>query len=226
VGATATHLAGGADARARIGPNAIIRLVEALDSSVGRERSHALFERAGQARHLAQAPADMVEEGDVTSLYTLLPRQFGPRLAAEVSGQAGWLTGDYLLAHRIPRPVQMLLHVLPAALAARVLLAAIARHAWTFVGSGSFSVRPAPRAAPAQTRGDWHTDGLDCRPRLLLRVDHCPICRGSLQPAPGCSYYASTFECLFVALVQRRARVREVECAAQGAPACLFEVSW
>jgi divinyl protochlorophyllide a 8-vinyl-reductase len=55
-----------------------------------------------------------------------LPAQLGPRLAAEVSGHADRLTGDYLLANRIPWPVQALLHLLPAVLAARVLVGAAA----------------------------------------------------------------------------------------------------
>ena len=205
-------------ATARIGPNAIIRLREALVSSVGPERARAIFEQAGQSRHLAQPPEHMVAEADVTRLYTSLPAQLGPRLAAEVSGQAGWLTGDYLLANRIPWPVQALLRLLPAPLAARVLVAAIRQHAWTFVGSGRFDVRPVAKEAGIAQDGR--------RARLSLRVECCPICAGSRQAAPACSYYAASFEALFVALVQRRARVREVTCRALGAAACTFEVSW
>jgi divinyl protochlorophyllide a 8-vinyl-reductase len=207
-------------APARIGPNAIIRLQEALLASVGPERAQCVFEQAGQGRYLAQPPQHMVAEVDVTSLYTSLPAQLGPRLAAEISGHAGWLTGDYLLANRIPAPVQALLHWLPATLAARVLLAAIRRHAWTFVGSGHFDAVAVPAEAPQRAAGDKR------RARLLLRVACCPICAGSLQDTPACTYYAASFESLFVALVHRRARVREITCHALGAAACTFEVSW
>jgi divinyl protochlorophyllide a 8-vinyl-reductase len=227
VGATATDWPA-TDARPRIGPNAIIRLQEALQASVGSARARDLFERAGQGRHLAAPPVHMVDEVDVTALYTLLPLQLGSRLAAEVSGRAGLLTGDYLLAHRIPRPVQRLLHWLPATLAARVLIAAIQRHAWTFVGSGHFEVTKIP-ASTRQARsvgGPHDARGTDRHARLLLRVGHCPICRGSAQSAPGCSYYAATFERIFVALVHPHTRVREEACQAMGASACIFEVSW
>jgi divinyl protochlorophyllide a 8-vinyl-reductase len=205
-------------ATARIGPNAIIRLREALLSSVGPERARTIFEQAGQSRHLTRPPEHMVAEADVTQLYTSLTAQLGPRLAAEVSGHAGWLTGDYLLANRIPWPVQALLHLLPAVLAARVLVGAIRRHAWTFVGSGHFTALPAAKDARVAQDGR--------RMRLLLRVECCPICAGSRQAAPACSYYAASFEALFVALVHRRTRVREVACHALGAAACVFEVSW
>jgi divinyl protochlorophyllide a 8-vinyl-reductase len=207
-------------APARIGPNAIIRLQEALLASVGPERAQSVFEEAGQGRYLAQPPQHMVAEADVTSLYTSLPAQLGPRLAAEVSGRAGWLTGDYLLANRIPAPVQALLHWLPAPLAVRVLLAAIRKHAWTFVGSGHFDTVAVSDGSMQRDRQD------DRRARLLLRVACCPICAGSLQDTPACSYYAASFESLFIALVHRRARVREITCHALGAATCTFEVSW
>jgi divinyl protochlorophyllide a 8-vinyl-reductase len=207
-------------ASARIGPNAIIRLQEALLDSVGPERAQSVFEQAGQGRYLAQPPQHMVAEVDVTSLYTSLPAQLGPRLAAEVSGRAGWLTGDYLLANRIPAAVQALLHWLPAPLAARVLLSAIRRHAWTFVGSGHFDAVTAPDDSSQRSAQQVP------RARLLLRVACCPICAGSLQDRPACTYYAASFESLFVALVHRRARVREIACHALGAAACTFEVSW
>lgn len=208
-------------APARIGPNAIIRLQEALLASVGAERACSVFERAGQGHFLAALPERMVVEASVTSLYTSLPAQLGPRLAAEVSGHAGSLTGDYLLANRIPQPVQALLHVLPAPLAARVLITAIRRNAWTFVGSGRFDVLP---VAPAQKPDNRAPDGR--RTRLNLRVEGCPICAGSQQAAPACTYYAAAFESLFVALVHRHSHVREVACHAMGAAACTFAVSW
>jgi divinyl protochlorophyllide a 8-vinyl-reductase len=207
-------------ASARIGPNAIIRLQQALLERVGRECARQIFEQAGQGRFVTELPERMVVESSVTALYTSLPAQLGPRLAAEVSGHAGWLTGDYLLANRIPQPVQALLHVLPAPLAARVLLTAIRRHAWTFVGSGRFGVSP----VPAGIRDNVARDGR--RPRINLRVEGCPICAGSRQAAPACAYYAAAFESLFVALVHRRTHVREVACHALGAAACTFEVSW
>ncbi|MDH4105312.1 MAG: bacteriochlorophyll 4-vinyl reductase [Gammaproteobacteria bacterium] len=207
-------------AQARIGPNAIIRLQQALLERVGGDCARQIFEQAGQGHFVTELPERMVVETSVTSLYTSLPTQLGPQLAAEVSGHAGWLTGDYLLANRIPQPVQALLHALPAPLAARVLIAAIRRNAWTFVGSGRFGVTPVPNGI----RDNVARDGR--RPRLHLRVEGCPICAGSQQTTPACAYYAAAFESLFVALVHRRTHVREVACHALGASACAFEVSW
>ena len=52
----------------RIGPNAIIRVDEALPAVVGREEALSLFTRAGMADWFRQPPADMVDEQQVARL--------------------------------------------------------------------------------------------------------------------------------------------------------------
>ncbi|MFO1306361.1 MAG: bacteriochlorophyll 4-vinyl reductase [Burkholderiales bacterium] len=197
---------GPAAPRARIGPNAITRVAQALELRHGRETAARVFARAGLAGHLADPPTHMVPEDDVTALAHALRDTLPPDAAVEVAREAGRTTADYLLARRIPRPVQAVLRVLPAALAARVLVGAIARHAWTFAGSGEFAAR-------------WGR-------QLELSVRGNPMCRGLRTDAPACDYYAATFERLFRALVQRDARVAEIECEAAGGTACRFSVRW
>lgn len=200
-------LTAGHEAPARIGPNAIVRVAEALDARIGRDGTRRLFETAALGRYLREPPERMVDEAEVTRLHRVLRGTLGPKVAAGVSFEAGLLTGDYLLANRIPKPVQALLRVLPAPLASRVLLSAIARHSWTFAGSGVFSA--------ARKR-----DG------VRLAIAGCPLCRGAKGDAPACAFYAGTFQRLFDALVRRGACAVEVECEALGAPACVFRVSW
>lgn len=189
-----------------IGPNAIIRVAEALPARVGDALTRELFERAGLLRHLLQPPQDMVPEAEVLALHGVLRRELGWPLAREVSREAGQRTAAYLLAHRIPRPVQRLLKLLPAPLAARVLLKAIARNAWTFVGSGRFSAVP----------------GTPVR----LQIEHNPLCRGVTADAPACDFYAATFEALFRELVHPLSQVEELTCEACGDSACRFEIRW
>ena len=191
---------------ARIGPNAITRIAQALRGDAGEDTVRDLFGEAGLAHHLARPPQAMVPERDVIALHMALRRRLGPRRAAELGALAGRLTGDYLLAHRIPRLLKAVLRVAPAGLGARILLAAIARHAWTFVGSGDFRVVP---GHPAR-----------------IVVSGCPFCRGAATEAPACSYVAATLERLFRALVHPEARVEETACRAQGAPDCTFELRW
>lgn len=201
---------------ARIGPNAILRLIEALDERFGRTKTEAVFRAAGQHENLATLPDAMVDERSITALYTSLPTQLGFADAAEVSAHAGLLTGDYLLAHRIPAAAQRLMKLMPAALAARTLLAAIDMHSWTFAGSGNFERQHVERAGGGgRSRVYWR-----------LSVANCPICRGASFAEPACAYYAATFERIFRHVVAASARVTETECQANGASACVFEVSW
>jgi divinyl protochlorophyllide a 8-vinyl-reductase len=190
----------------RIGPNAIIRVAEVLRERLGGDATARLFGLAGLAAYVDHLPEAMVDETEVTHLHAVLRESLGDATAAQVAREAGTRTGNYLLAHRIPKPVQALLKLLPAPLAARVLLGAITRHAWTFAGSGAFSAVPG-------------------RPvRLTIRDN--PMCRGLRSDVPACDFYAATFERLFRALVHPQARVVETACEACGDDACRFEVRW
>lgn len=190
----------------RIGPNAIIRVAEALQHQLGRSLTTELFAAAGLAAYLDTPPTTMVDEAEARRLHGLLRSELGDRVAAAVSREAGVATANYLLAHRIPKPVQALLKWLPASLACRVLLAAITRHAWTFAGSGRFE---AVAGRPTQ---------------LTIRGN--PLCQGQRSDHPVCDYYAATFERLFRVLVHRNTRVAEISCEARGDDACRFELRW
>jgi divinyl protochlorophyllide a 8-vinyl-reductase len=190
----------------RIGPNAITRMAEALTEALGPEPTTTLFDAAGLAAYRATPPERMVDEVEVIRLHQVVRAALDAGDARRVAIDAGRRTGDYLLGNRIPRPVQLFLRPLPPGLAARVLVAAIGRHAWTFAGSGSFAAHPG-------------------RP-LVLSIAGCALCRGAVAAEPLCDYYAATFERLFRALVSDRSRVRETACQAQGAPACRFEIAW
>jgi divinyl protochlorophyllide a 8-vinyl-reductase len=197
---------GPAGAGGRIGPNAITRVAEVRPAIVGSARTLALFDAAGLAPYLRDPPLQMVDETEVARLHGVLRTALDADTARQGARRAGTRTGDYLLAHRIPRPVQRLLKALPAALAARVLLAAIRRHAWTFCGSGAFS---AVAGMP-----------------VVLSIQRNPLCRGVTAFEPVCDFYTATFERLFQVLVHRDAQVRETACEALGDPQCRFEVAW
>ncbi|MGE5154444.1 MAG: bacteriochlorophyll 4-vinyl reductase [Bdellovibrio bacteriovorus] len=186
----------------RIGPNAILRIIEALDP--GATLTREVLERAGLAGYLDHPPATMVEEREVQALHRALRETLGVPQARSIGREGGLRTGDYLLANRIPPLAQGLLKALPAPLAGRLLLKAIARNAWTFTGSGRFSYQPG-------------------RPHRLS-IAGCAICHGARSERPLCDYYGATFERLFQVLVADRTAVIEVQCQAQGHPACVFEV--
>lgn len=190
----------------RIGPNAITRVEQAAREQLDAATVAELFQSAGLGGHLLTPPGQMVDEEDVVRLHRALRETLGLATARALGRRAGELTGDYLLGHRIPPAAQWVLRRLPASAASRLLLAAIGKHAWTFAGTGEFTVG---RGRPLQ-----------------LRIAGCPLCRGAEGDTALCDYYAATFERLYRVLVSPRTRVTERACQATGAAACVFEVRW
>jgi len=183
--------------RHAVGPNAVTRLAEALEARLGREAAHAVFAAAGSARLLAHPPVAPVEQDIVAALYAALFTAL-PGEAAAVAADAGARTARYLLRHRIPPPARVVLRVLPAPLAAPLLLRAIERNAWTFAGCAPCRVQP----------GRPHVVAIEGNPLAM----------------PGCPWHLAVFEGLFRALISARATLRHVACCAAGAAACRFEI--
>jgi divinyl protochlorophyllide a 8-vinyl-reductase len=185
-----------------IGPNALTQLLPVLERAGGAELRERLLARAG----VVDLPdmTGLIDEAPVARLHQAMRAEV-PELAPSLGWEAGVRTADYILAHRIPGPVQAVLKRLPAWAAGPVLSRAIAKNAWTFAGSGRFEVAR-----------DW--------PALFLIHDN-PVVRGEQADAPLCHWHAGAFERLYRVLVSDRARVREVACCACGAPACRFEVA-
>lgn len=145
----------------------------------------------------------MLPEADCAAVHQAL-RRLAPG-AEGLLEEAGLATGEYILAHRIPKLAQAVLRVLPEVLAARVLTKAIARHSWTFAGTGAFrveSVRP-----------------------LVVSVARNPLVAGWQGETPQCIWHVAVFRRLYGRLVWPGAQVREVACCACGDAACRFEIS-
>lgn len=186
----------------RIGPNAILQTIAILDHCEGRPARDLVMETA----RVAVPPADsgMLPEGDCAAVHRAV-RLCLPDRADGLLRLAGLATGDYILRNRIPAPARAVIRALPGFLGARLLVAAISRHAWTFAGTGSFRVT------------GW-------RP-LTFEIVNNPLIRGEYAAAPMCHWHAAVFERLFSRLLWRSAVVAEVSCAATGAAACRFTVT-
>lgn len=191
----------------RVGPNAVTRVDQALVALFDAATRDRVFAEAGLLHHVRRPPEAMVDEDDVARLTRAVRVTLGPRDADRIGREAGRTTADYLLARRIPTAARLLLRALPAPLAARLFARAIARHAWTFAGSGRFGHR-------------WRDGGLD------LRIDDSPVCRLVDDGHRACSYSAATFAGLFGAVLGRPVRVEETACRAAGDPSCRFRVTW
>jgi divinyl protochlorophyllide a 8-vinyl-reductase len=186
---------------ALIGPNAVLQLLPEIERIGGEARVAQMLAEAG----IFDVPdgTQMIPEGDAARLHQVLRRD-EPDMAPQLASHAGRSTADYILAHRIPEVAQLILKLLPAPLAARALSRAIAKHAWTFAGSGAFRV-----VSP------W-----------CFEIGHNPIVRGEHSDTPLCHWHAAVFERLYQVLVHRRCICREVLCCAVApGDVCRFEIT-
>lgn len=180
-----------------IGPNAILQLLPVLEQAGGvRFRDQvmaaaAVFETPSDAGLMPEAPAARMHQA---------LRAIEPELAPSLAWEAGVRTARYIMVHRIPLPAQRVLKTLPPVLAAPLLSRAIAKHSWTFAGSGRFT-----------------REG-----RLAFAIADNPIVRGEQSAAPLCHWHRAVFETLFRSLVDDRLRCVETTCCAMGHDACRF----
>lgn len=122
-------------AQAMIGPNAVLKAVEVMEERMGHAETAAILADAQIAR--LPSGAHMIPEVEALRLHRWLALH-DPMGAVVIAEEAGARTADYIIAHRIPRAAGWLLRHLPARLAAPLLMAAIRKHAWTFIGAGAF----------------------------------------------------------------------------------------
>lgn len=184
---------------ALIGPNALLQLTAPMAAHLGASAVAEVFAAAGTS--VPPPDSGMIAQARVTAVFTTLahrhPADAGPILQA-----AGAATADYILANRIPVVAASLIRALPGALGARLLAAAIGRHAWTFAGSGQFR----------------HRLGVP----LILEIAQNPLALPSLG---RCDWHAAVFQRLFASLAWPDAQVHEGTCCGRGDPACRFVIA-
>lgn len=209
-GAYSRQVAGRAEssraARAVIGPNAAIQLAAALARAQLPDVARDVFSAAGVSDWLTDSPTHMIAQAKAARLHQGVRDRLRVEVADAVLTDAGRLTADYIIEHRIPFVFRRLLQLLPRGWSQRLLLEAIRKHAWTFVGTGRFAVRP---GSPT-----------------ILEIQANPLCARERRPAPVCQWHAAVFERLFRRLVNGRARIDEIACSAAGDTCCQFALSW
>lgn len=164
---------------ALIGPNAVLQMAWAMEASIGAAAAREVLEVAGiDALPSGEA---MISEVEALRLHQALV-MLHPAAAEDIAAAAAVGTADYIIAHRIPRFAALALRWLPAPIAARLLMRAIERHAWTFVGAGAFTVT-----------GPWH-----------FTIDRSQAGDRTAPPDTLFHWYAAVFARLYTRLVRAR----------------------
>lgn len=185
---------------ARIGPNAVLQTLRALEEMEGAALSRAV---ATDAELPLDWPEGLIPEDWFLRVIASVRGRLPARRAEAVLARSGELTAAYVTAHRIPAPFRKLLAVLPARVAIPLLLRAFGRHAWTFAGSGQFSFE-----------GPY--------PGTIVLTDG-PTCRVPTPAPRGGRYYEAAFQNLLT-LASPDVAVFETACRASGDLACRFEI--
>jgi divinyl protochlorophyllide a 8-vinyl-reductase len=120
---------------ALIGPNAILQAVTVMEELLGRAETRSILLDA--QIHALPSGDGMIPEVQALRLHRWLSLH-EPLGCMVIAEQAGARTADYIIANRIPAAAAWLLRRLPAILAAPLLMTAIRKHAWTFIGAGVF----------------------------------------------------------------------------------------
>lgn len=186
---------------ASIGPNTLVRTLEALADARGAELAGQLQAAAGLPDRVSLD--GLVPEAGFVRLVEVLHQALGPGPALDVLGSAGDATGAYVLAHRIPGVARRVLPLVPAFLSVPVLLNACRAHAWTFAGAGQM--------AWGRLRGGrgW-----------AVHLRDVPTCRDRSSLSPCGSFYRDAFRHLVDRLVRGSLEVEEDRCQALGDPHC------
>jgi divinyl protochlorophyllide a 8-vinyl-reductase len=185
--------------RGVVGPNAVLQLHVPVRAAGGDSLLQDVFRRAGLSHYLVTPPLAMVPQEEARRLFGAVREFLGPDGGDAVLREAGAGTAAYVMANRIPAVARSLLRVLPPRPAARLLLTAIQRHAWTFAGSGLCNASSMGKTA-------------------VLEIEHNPLA------TPGCAWHAGVLETMFQRLVSPRTTLRHTSCEARNGDRCRFEL--
>lgn len=176
----------GAQSRALIGPNAVLQAVAVMEERLGHAETAAILADA----QIGRLPSGdhMIPEVEALRLHRWLALH-DPMGAFVIAEEAGARTADYIIANRIPRAACWLLRHLPANLAAPLLMAAIRKHAWTFIGAGTFT-----------TDSAWH-----------FAIDRSHAGDTTQPPDSLFFWYAAVFTRLYRTLVAQDCACRVIE---------------
>jgi divinyl protochlorophyllide a 8-vinyl-reductase len=182
-----------------MGSQAVLPLVAAIERRLGAGAAGKLLDEA-RFIHLPE-PGEAVRERQVAVLHQALRRHW-PDEAEAIQREAARDAVEWIMANRIPARARLLLTNMPWGLAVWMLGRHAMQNAWTFGGSGTFSVLGTNE---------------------FQMIDN-PIARGEQSNGPICAWHAELFQHTFRRMAHSRLRCTETACIAAGADACRFHL--
>jgi divinyl protochlorophyllide a 8-vinyl-reductase len=182
-----------------MGSQSVLPLVAAAERRLGAEAVARLLDEA-RFLHLPD-PGDPVRERQVAVLHQSLRRNH-PDEAEAIQREAARDAVEWIMAHRIPARARMLLTGMPWPIAVWMLGRHAVQNAWTFGGSGQFTLLG---TSEFQLVGN-------------------PMVRGETSNSPICVWHEELFQHTFRRMAHSRLRCVETDCMAAGAEACRFRL--
>lgn len=183
-----------------MGSQTVLPLIAAIERSLGHAASARLMDEA-RFTYLPE-PGETVRERQVAVLHQSLRREF-PEMAEAIQREAARDAVEWLMLHRIPARARLLLSGMPWGMAVWMLGRNAMQNAWTFGGSGKFTVLGTNE---------------------FQLVDN-PMIRGETSDLPICVWHEELFQHTFRRMAHNRLRCVETSCMATGADACRFHLS-
>jgi divinyl protochlorophyllide a 8-vinyl-reductase len=183
-----------------MGSQTVLPLVAAIERRLGAEAATQLLDEA-RFLHLPE-PGEPVRERQVAVLHQALRRSW-PDLAEAIQREAARDAVEWIMANRMPARARKLLTNMPYPLAVWMLGRHAVQNAWTFGGSGKFSI-------------------LGTNAFQLIGN---PMVRGEQSDGPICVWHEELFQHTFRRMAHSRLRCVETSCMAAGADACRFHLA-
>lgn len=182
-----------------MGSQTVLPLVAAVERRLGTEAVAQLLDEA-RFLHLPD-PGEPVRERQVAVLHQSLRRNH-PDTAEEIQREAARDAVEWIMANRMPARARLLLTNMPYPLAVWMLGRHAVQNAWTFGGSGKFSILGTNE---------------------FQLIDN-PTVRGEHSASPICVWHEELFQHTFRRMAHSRLCCVETSCMAAGADACRFRL--
>lgn len=182
-----------------MGSQTVLPLIAAAERRLGATAAAHLLDEA-RFLHLPD-PGEPVRERQVAVLHQSLRRAW-PDEAEEIQREAARDAVEWIMANRIPARAKLLLTNMPWGLAVWMLGRHAVQNAWTFGGSGQFSILGTNE----------------------FQMIGNPIVRGEHSNCPICVWHEELFQHTFRRMAHSRLTCVETACTATGAEACRFHL--